>query len=96
MAGPPVNLAITPDQKLAPVANALDWVKEGDSWKGVPDNKLYVIDLAASPPKHIATLEIGRPPSGMAIDHLRATEPTIRSAYAPSSAKRSNSSIRCR
>jgi DNA-binding beta-propeller fold protein YncE len=66
--GPPVNLAITPDQKLALVANSLDWVKDGDSWKGAPDNKLYVIDLTASPPKQIATLEIGKQPSGMAIN----------------------------
>ncbi len=66
--GPPVNLAITPDQKLALVANSLDWVKDGESWKGVPDNKLYVIDLTASPPKAIATLEIGKQPSGMAIN----------------------------
>jgi hypothetical protein len=35
--GPPVNLAITPDRHLALVANSLDWVKDGDSWKGVPD-----------------------------------------------------------
>jgi hypothetical protein len=28
--GPPVNLAITPDQHLALVANSLDWVKTGD------------------------------------------------------------------
>ena len=48
--GPPVNLAITPDQHLALVANSLDWVKDGDGWKGVPDNKIYVIDLTASPP----------------------------------------------
>ncbi|MGO8917671.1 MAG: beta-propeller fold lactonase family protein [Stellaceae bacterium] len=66
--GPPVNLAITPDQTLALVANSLDWVKDGDSWKGVPDNKLYVIDLTASPPKQIATVEIGKQPSGMAIN----------------------------
>jgi DNA-binding beta-propeller fold protein YncE len=66
--GPPVNLAITPDQKLALVANSLDWVKDGESWKGVPDNKVYVIDLTASPPKAIATLEIGKQPSGMAIN----------------------------
>jgi hypothetical protein len=34
---------------LARVANSLDWVKEhGDAWKGVPDNKIYVIDLTAT------------------------------------------------
>ena len=40
--GPPVNLAITPDRHLALVANSLDWVKDGDSWKGVPENEIYV------------------------------------------------------
>ena len=48
--GPPVNLAITPDQHLALVANSLDWVKDGEGWKGVPDSKIYVIDLTTSPP----------------------------------------------
>ena len=66
--GPPTNLAITPDQKLALVANSLDWVKDGESWKGAPDNKLYIIDLTASPPKHIDTVELGKQPSGMAIN----------------------------
>ena len=32
--GPPVNLAITPDEHLALVANSLDWVKDGGVWKG--------------------------------------------------------------
>ena len=58
--GPPVNLAITPDQHLALVANSLDWVKDGDAWKGVPDNKIYVIDLTTSPPGQIGTVEAGK------------------------------------
>src|ERR1700758_1965737 len=58
--GPPVNLAITPDQHLALVANSLDWVKDGEGWKGVPDTKIYVIELTASPPAHIATVEVGK------------------------------------
>jgi hypothetical protein len=66
--GPPVNLAITPDQHLALVANSLDWVKDGEGWKGVPDNKVYVIDLTASPPARTATVEVGKQPSGMAIN----------------------------
>jgi hypothetical protein len=37
--GPPVNRAITPDQHLALVANSLDWVKDGDGWKGVPTTR---------------------------------------------------------
>src|SRR6266446_9500411 len=66
--GPPVNLAITPDQQLALVANSLDWVRDGEGWKGVPDNKIYVIDLTASPPVQIATVEAGKQASGMAIN----------------------------
>ena len=29
--GPPTNLAITPDQKLAIVANSMDWQKDGEN-----------------------------------------------------------------
>ena len=66
--GPPVNLAITPDERLALVANSMDWVQEGGAWKGVPDNKIYVIDLKANPPKHIATVQGGKQPSGLSIN----------------------------
>src|ERR1700719_3847498 len=66
--GPPVNLAITPDQHLALVANSLDWVKDGEGWKGMPDNKINVIDLTTSPPVQIGTVEAGKLPSGMAIN----------------------------
>src|SRR5438128_1781046 len=38
--GPPTNLAITPDESLALVANSLDWVQDGATWKGQPDNKI--------------------------------------------------------
>jgi DNA-binding beta-propeller fold protein YncE len=65
--GPPTNLAITPDETLAIATNAMDWVQEGDIWKPAPGNQLYVIDLEASPPALIDTLEIGRQPSGLAI-----------------------------
>jgi DNA-binding beta-propeller fold protein YncE len=66
--GPPVNLAITPEQHVALVANSLDWVMDGDGWKGVPDNKIYVIDLTVSPPAQIGTIEAGKQASGMAIN----------------------------
>jgi DNA-binding beta-propeller fold protein YncE len=66
--GPPVNLAITPDEGLALVANSMDWVKDGAGWKPVPDNKLYVIDLTATPPKLIDTVAVGKQPSGMSIN----------------------------
>jgi DNA-binding beta-propeller fold protein YncE len=66
--GPPTNLAITPDGKLALVASSIDVVKSGDALKNVPDNRLYVIDLTVSPPALIATLQLGKQPSGMAIN----------------------------
>jgi DNA-binding beta-propeller fold protein YncE len=66
--GPPTNLAITPDNKLALLASSIDVVKDGENLKNVPDNKLYVIDLTASPPAVIATLQTGKQPSGMAIN----------------------------
>ena len=66
--GPPTNLAITPDQSLAFVANSMDWAKDGDDWKSVPDNKLYVIDLTTTPPKLIDTVTVGNQPSGMSIN----------------------------
>jgi DNA-binding beta-propeller fold protein YncE len=66
--GPPTNLAITPDGVLALVASSINVVKDGNKLKNVPDNKLYVIDLTASPPKVISTLQLGKQPSGMAIN----------------------------
>jgi DNA-binding beta-propeller fold protein YncE len=66
--GPPTNLAITPDESLALVANSMDWVKDGEVWKPAPDNKLHVIDLTASPPKLIDTVTVGKQPSGMSIN----------------------------
>ncbi|HEX4330662.1 MAG TPA: YncE family protein [Usitatibacter sp.] len=66
--GPPVNLAITPDEGLALVANSFDWVQDGSAWKNVPSSDIFVIDLKASPPALIGTVKGGRQPSGMAIN----------------------------
>src|ERR1700745_1462399 len=62
--GPPTNLQITPDGKLGLVANSVVHVQEGNSWKSVPDDKLYVIDLTADPPKLIVKDTVGRTRSG--------------------------------
>jgi DNA-binding beta-propeller fold protein YncE len=67
--GPPTNLQVTPDGKLALVANSMDWVADGAAWKPVPDNKLYVIDLTSTPPKLVDTVVVGRQPSGLSINH---------------------------
>lgn len=66
--GPPTNLAVAPDESLALVANSLNYQREGNGFKPTPDNKVFVIDLKASPPKLIATVEAGKQPSGIAIN----------------------------
>jgi DNA-binding beta-propeller fold protein YncE len=67
--GPPTNLQITPDGRLGLVANSLVTVQDGPAWKNQPDDKLFVIDLVATPPKLIDTVTVGKQPSGMAISH---------------------------
>jgi DNA-binding beta-propeller fold protein YncE len=66
--GPPTNLAVTPDGTLGLVANSMDWTPDGANWKAVPDNKLYVIDLTANPPRLIDTVAVGKQPSGMSVN----------------------------
>src|SRR6266446_1898951 len=66
--GPPVNLAITPDESLALVANSMNVVQDGGVWKQVPDNRIWVIDLTVNPPKLIDTIAAGKQPSGMSIN----------------------------
>ncbi|MGZ5873356.1 MAG: YncE family protein [Bradyrhizobium sp.] len=63
--GPPVNLDIDPSGSVALVANSVDVVKDGDALKQVPDNKIFVIDLKANPPKLAATITGGKQPSGL-------------------------------
>ena len=63
--GPPVNVAIDPTGSVALVADSIDVVKDGDKLKQVPDDKVYVIDLKAKPPKLAATVTVGKQPSGL-------------------------------
>jgi DNA-binding beta-propeller fold protein YncE len=65
--GPPTNLAITPAGDLALVANSVTPSGTGADYKLVSDDKLFVIDLKASPPAVIATITTGKKPSGLAI-----------------------------
>jgi len=66
--GPPVNLDIDPTNSVAIVADSMDAVKDGDNWKQVPDNKIYVIDLKAKPAKLVNTIEGPKQPSGLSIN----------------------------
>jgi DNA-binding beta-propeller fold protein YncE len=65
--GPPTNLQITADGKLGLVANSVVMNQDGTAWKIAPDNKLFVIDMNANPPKLLDTVTVGSQPSGMAI-----------------------------
>jgi DNA-binding beta-propeller fold protein YncE len=67
--GPPTNLQITPDGKLGLLANSVLTQEAGGKWSVVPDNKVFVIDLTANPPKLIDAVTVGSQPSGMAISH---------------------------
>lgn len=67
--GPPTNLQITRDGKLGLVANSVVMNQDGAAWKPVPDDKLFVIDLTADPPKLADTVTVGKQPSGLAISH---------------------------
>ena len=66
--GPPINLAIAPSGDIALVANSLKPVTQGWGHRLDPDDKVFVVDLKASPPKVIGTVTVGKQPSGMAID----------------------------
>src|SRR5262245_41549664 len=67
VAGPPFSVAITPDEGLALVTAAMK-INPDDPTKQIPDNRLAVIDLKATPPKVIATLETGKGPAGLSIN----------------------------
>jgi len=66
--GPPTNLAITPDQSLALVVNSMNQERDGEKWKAVPNNQMYVIDLTANPPSVIETINVGKQASGVSIN----------------------------
>jgi DNA-binding beta-propeller fold protein YncE len=65
--GPPVNVDIDPTGSVALVADSVNVTKDGDALKQVPDDKVHVVDLKASPPKAIATITVGKQPSGLSI-----------------------------
>ncbi|HEY7581801.1 MAG TPA: beta-propeller fold lactonase family protein [Acetobacteraceae bacterium] len=65
--GPPVNLAISPDNSIALVADSMTVSEENGVRKLTPTDKLFVIDLKANPPKLAQTVTVGRQPSGLSI-----------------------------
>ncbi|MGE3536423.1 MAG: beta-propeller fold lactonase family protein [Candidatus Tectimicrobiota bacterium] len=65
--GPPFSVAITPDEGLALVTAAMK-LDPNDASKQIPDHRLSVIDLKASPPAVLATVETGKGPAGLSIN----------------------------
>jgi DNA-binding beta-propeller fold protein YncE len=63
--GPPVNLAISPNGAIALVADSMTVTEDSGVRKMVPTDKLFVIDMKASPPKLVRTLTVGKQPSGL-------------------------------
>jgi DNA-binding beta-propeller fold protein YncE len=66
--GPPVNLAISPNGSIALVADSMTVAEENGTRKMVPTDKLFVIDMKASPPKLVDTLTLGKQPSGLSFN----------------------------
>jgi len=65
--GPPSSVAITPDESLA-LISASTKIDPNDPTKTTSDNVLTVVDLKATPPAVIATLEAGAGASGISIN----------------------------
>jgi DNA-binding beta-propeller fold protein YncE len=65
--GPPTNVAITPDQRLALVANSVRRYTD-DPKQPVPDDVVQVVDLSSASPGIIDTIHVGKQPSGIAIN----------------------------
>jgi DNA-binding beta-propeller fold protein YncE len=67
VAGPPLSVALTPDEGLA-LVTASNKVDPADPTKQTPDNRVTVIDLKANPPRVLATLEAGKGAAGISIN----------------------------
>src|SRR6058998_309309 len=64
---PPFSVAVAPDESLA-LVTANEKLDPGDPTKRIPNNTMSVVDLKATPPRIIATLETGRAPAGVSIN----------------------------
>ena len=65
--GPPVSVAITPDERLA-LVTANQQRDPSDPARLVAGNTMAVVDLTASPPRVTATLTTGTGPAGVSIN----------------------------
>jgi DNA-binding beta-propeller fold protein YncE len=67
VAGPPLSVAVTPDESLA-LVTASNKVDPADATKQTPNNQVSVIDLKTSPPKVLSTLQAGQGAAGVSIN----------------------------
>lgn len=65
--GPPTSVAITPDERYAIVTSA-ERLDPANASRTVPDNRVQVIDLRATPPRVTQVVEAGAGPSGVSIN----------------------------
>jgi DNA-binding beta-propeller fold protein YncE len=65
--GPPVSVAITPDERLA-LVTANQQRDPADPARLIPGNTMAVVDLTATPPRVTATLPTGAAPAGLSIN----------------------------
>ena len=65
--GPPSNVAITPDERFALVANSVRHYTD-DPKRPDPDDVVQIVDLASGSRGIIETVRVGRQPSGIAIN----------------------------
>jgi DNA-binding beta-propeller fold protein YncE len=65
--GPPLSVAVTPDEGLA-LVTASSKVDPSDPTKQTADNRVSVIDLKATPPRVLTILEAGKGAGGISIN----------------------------
>ena len=65
--GPPNSVAITPDERFAIVTSA-ERLDPANPSRAIPDNRVQVVDLRATPPRVVQTIEAGAGPSGVSVN----------------------------
>ena len=65
--GPPFSVALAPDESIA-LVTANEKLDPADPTKRIANNTMSVVDLKATPPRIIATLETGKNPAGVSIN----------------------------
>src|SRR5206468_286841 len=72
--GPPFSVAVAPDESIA-LVTANERLDPSDATKRIPNNTMSVVDLKATPPRIIATLETGKAPAGVSINRAGTLAP---------------------